>query len=247
MISVLQKKPNLVLEPYPHFIIENALPQDVYNQLEKEWPKEQLLSTEPLDQGICYRLKADEMLKPGKVSSLWKEFTEYHTSIEFYTQVQEVFADYIKDKDPTLGPRGWVDKSATVWTDCQAVMHEPIRTTSRTPHIDNPREMYAGLLYMPYADDTSTGGEFQIHDTKQDVKQVNITQGRQVLENDLGAPVVTVPYKRNTFVMFANTTPNAIHGVTPRANATLHRRSVNIIAEYSRRSNKSMYSITEVK
>ena len=59
MISVLQKKPKLILEPYPHFVIEDALPQDVYNQLEKEWPKEQLLSTEPFDQGICYRLKAD--------------------------------------------------------------------------------------------------------------------------------------------------------------------------------------------
>jgi hypothetical protein len=67
-LSVLQKKPKLILEPYPHFVIEDALPQDVYEQLEQEWPKEQLLSTEPFDQGICYRLKADEMLKPGKVS-----------------------------------------------------------------------------------------------------------------------------------------------------------------------------------
>ena len=47
--------------------------------------------------------------------------------------------------------------------------------------------------------------------------------------------------------MFANTTPNAIHGVTPRINASMHRRSVNIIAEYSRRSNKSMYNVTEIK
>ena len=36
MISVLQKKPKLILEPYPHFVIDNALPQDIYNQLEKE-------------------------------------------------------------------------------------------------------------------------------------------------------------------------------------------------------------------
>ena len=247
MLSVLRNKPTLHTNPYPYFVIEDALPEDIYNQLEKEWPKEQLLSTQPYDNGICYRLKADEMLKLDRVSNLWKEFTEYHTSIEFYSQAQNIFADYIKDQNPTLGPRGWVDKNATVWTDCQTVMHKPITTTSRTPHIDNPREMYAGLLYMPYPDDISVGGEFQIFDTKQYVKQVNITQGRQIHNNDLGKPIITVPYKRNTFVMFANTTPNAIHGVTPRINATLHRRSVNIIAEYSRRSNKSMYSITEVK
>ena len=60
-LSVLQNKPQLILHPYPHFIIENALPQDVYDRLEQEWPGEQLLSTEPFDSGICYRLKADEM------------------------------------------------------------------------------------------------------------------------------------------------------------------------------------------
>ena len=54
-ISVLQKTPTLSIEPYPHIVIENALPEDVYNQLEKEWPTQQLLSTEPFDNGICYR------------------------------------------------------------------------------------------------------------------------------------------------------------------------------------------------
>ena len=34
-LSVLQKKPELVIEPYPHFVIEDALPQDVYDKLAK--------------------------------------------------------------------------------------------------------------------------------------------------------------------------------------------------------------------
>ena len=94
-ISVLQKKPTLVLEPYPHFVIEDALPQDIYDSLEKEWPKDQLLETEPFDSGICHRLKADEMLKPGKVSGVWKEFTEYHTSAAFYKEMEEAFGDLV--------------------------------------------------------------------------------------------------------------------------------------------------------
>ena len=98
-LSVLQKKPELILEPYPHFVIEDALPQDVYEQLEQEWPEKQLLSTEPFDQGICYRLKADEMLKPGKVSNAWKEFTEYHTSIEFYKEMMEVLNGVLQGND----------------------------------------------------------------------------------------------------------------------------------------------------
>ena len=244
-LSVLQNKTLLVKEPYPHIVIENALPTNIYEQLEKEWPAEQLLATQPFDDGVCYRLKADEMLKPEKVSSLWKEFTEYHTSMDFYNEVKTVFSEYIKHNNPSLGPRGWVEKSAHIWTDCQTVMHKPVTTTTRSPHIDNPREIYAGLFYMPYKEDTSTGGEFQIYDSIDLVQDVDMKKGRQIFEHNLGSVVKTVPYKANTFVMFLNNSTKAIHGVTPRTNASVHRRSVNIIAEYSRASRSHMFTVNE--
>jgi hypothetical protein len=244
-LSVLQNKTLLVKEPYPHIVIENALPTNIYEQLEKEWPAEQLLATQPFDDGVCYRLKADEMLKPEKVSSLWKEFTEYHTSMDFYNEVKTVFSEYIKHNNPSLGPRGWVEKSAHIWTDCQTVMHKPVTTTTRSPHIDNPREIYAGLFYMPYKEDTSTGGEFQIYDSIDLVQDVDMKKGRQIFEHNLGSVVKTVPYKANTFVMFLNNSTKAIHGVTPRTNASVHRRSVNIIAEYSRASRSHMFMVNE--
>jgi hypothetical protein len=244
-LSVLQNKTLLVKEPYPHIVIENALPTNIYEQLEKEWPAEQLLATQPFDDGVCYRLKADEMLKPEKVSSLWKEFTEYHTSMDFYNEVKTVFSEYIKHNNPSLGPRGWVEKSAHIWTDCQTVMHKPVTTTTRSPHIDNPREIYAGLFYMPYKEDTSTGGEFQIYDSIDLVQDVDMKKGRQIFEHNLGSVVKTVPYKANTFVMFLNNSTKAIHGVTPRTNASVHRRSVNIIAEFSRASRSHMFTVNE--
>jgi hypothetical protein len=246
MISVLQNKPVLKLEPYPHFIIEDALPQDIYERLEKEWPEKQLLETDPHDAGVCYRLKADEMLKPNRVSELWKDFTEYHTSIVFFNEVKNIFSDHIKHENPTLGARGWAKKSDMIWTDCQTVMHKPINTTTRTPHIDNPREIYAGLLYMPFDNDTAKGGEFQIYNSVDKVNDVDMKKGRQILDKNLGEVHTTVPYKANTFVMFLNVSPQAIHGVTPRTDATLYRRSVNIIAEYSRQSRNQMYSINEI-
>ena len=98
---------------------------------------------------------------------------------------------------------------------------------------------------MPYKEDTSTGGEFQIYDSVGDVHEVDMKKGRQIYENNLGHVVKTVPYKANTFVMFLNNSPKAIHGVTPRVNAGVHRRSVNIIAEYSRKSGNSMYMVNE--
>jgi hypothetical protein len=244
-LSVLQKKPELVLEPYPHFVIDNALPQDIYEQLEKEWPKEQLLSTEPFDQGICYRLKADEMLKPKKVSNLWKEFTKYHTSMEFYKQMTKVFGDLVPHmEDLTLSPRGWDTGHDKIGTDCQTVMHKPIDYSSRTAHIDNPREIYAALLYMPYKEDRSTGGEFQIHETHDTISEVNKNGGREVKEK-AGRIVKTIPYKANTLVVFCNNSTRCVHSVSARRDAVLHRRSVNIIAEFNRAAGRKMFEVKE--
>jgi hypothetical protein len=250
MFSLLRKKPIVVKDPYPYFIIEDALPNEIYDQLEREWPEQPLLATQPHDNGICYRLKADEMLKPGVVSELWRKFTEYHTSIEFYNEVKYIFKDHITDipnVENTLSPRGWDNGNDMIGTDCQTVMHSPIDFSSRTPHIDNPREIYAGLLYMPYPEDDSTGGEFQIHRSVGQIKRVNEIGGREVGVENQGSIVKSVPYKRNTFVMFCNNSSNSVHSVSKRENATLHRRSVNVIAEYNRVAKKSMFEIEEFR
>lgn len=244
-ISILQKKPELILEPYPHFVIEDALPKEVYDQLESEWPTEQLLATEPFDQGICHRLKADEMLKPEKVSDLWKEFTEYHTSLIFYKEMIEVLDGLVPTvENLTLSPRGWDTGNDKIGTDCQTVMHKPIDFSSRTAHIDNPREIYAALLYMPYKDDQSTGGEFQIHETNADITEVNKNGGREVKEK-AGNIVKTVPYKANTLVVFCNNSARCVHSVSARKDAVFPRRSVNIIAEFNRAAKRSMFTIKE--
>ena len=250
MYSLLQKKLTVQADPYPHVVIEDALPWDLYEQLEREWPEQQLLATQPHDNGICYRLKADSMLRPGLVSEAWRKFTEYHTSVKFYNEVKNVFKDYITDLpniENSLSPRGWDKGNDMIGTDCQTVMHSPIDFSSRTPHIDNPREIYAGLLYMPYPNDDSTGGEFQIHRSVGQIKRVNKNGGREVEVKNQGGIVKSVPYKRNTFVMFCNNSSNTVHSVSKRKNATLHRRSVNIIAEYNRVAKKSMFKIEEFR
>jgi hypothetical protein len=247
---LLQKKLTVQADPYPHVVIEDALPWDLYEQLEREWPEQQLLATQPHDNGICYRLKADSMLRPGLVSEAWRKFTEYHTSVKFYNEVKNVFKDYITDLpniENSLSPRGWDKGNDMIGTDCQTVMHSPIDFSSRTPHIDNPREIYAGLLYMPYPKDDSTGGEFQIHRAVGEIKRVNKNGGREVEIKNQGSIVKSVPYKRNTFVIFCNNSSASVHSVSKRENATLHRRSVNVIAEYNRVAKKSMFDIEEFR
>ena len=253
MYSLLQKKPTVQTDPYPHVLIEDALPWDLYEELENTFPEDQVLATKPFDDGICYRMKANVMLDPNFQPEIWRKFAQYHTSAEWFNEVNKLFKFYLpavlnkKFTEDELGARGWAEDNKNIWTDCQVVMHKPIEEkTSRTPHIDNPMEMWAGLLYMPYKNDKSTGGEFQLRSVLDDVKKVNMNLGRQIYRSNLGPVVKSVPYKRNTFVMFANNSPNTIHGVSLRQNAKLYRRSVNIIGEFKRNFAK-MYKVHEVR
>ena len=198
-------------------------------------------------------MKANVMLNPNFQPEIWRKFAQYHTSAEWFNEVNNLFKFYLpavlnkKFTEDELGARGWAEDNKNIWTDCQVVMHKPIEEkTSRTPHIDNPMEMWAGLLYMPYKNDESTGGEFQLRSVLDDVKKVNMNLGRQIYRSNLGPVVKSVPYKRNTFVMFANNSPNTIHGVSLRQNAKLYRRSVNIIGEFKRNFAK-MYKVQEIR
>ena len=277
MYSLLQKKPKVITDPYPHIIIEDALPWDLYEELEKTFPEEQVLNTIPFDKGICYRMKSDILVHPTFQPDVWRKFSEYHTSAEWFREVYELFkpwlshpkvTDLLPNLEDNVCARGWrgfkeikevvvtasgrkkrVKNPKNILTDCQVVMHNPsleIQTT-RTPHIDNPLEMFAGLLYMPYKDDTSTGGEFQLHTVKNDIKKVSMMGGREIYPEDLGPVHTTVPYKKNTFVMFCNMSPNTVHSVSKRINPTMHRRSVNIIAEFRKKFKNIYHKMYEVE
>jgi hypothetical protein len=277
MYSLLQKKPKVITDPYPHIIIEDALPWDLYEELEKTFPEEQVLNTIPFDKGICYRMKSDILVHPTFQPDVWRKFSEYHTSAEWFMEVYELFkpwlshpkvTDLLPNLEDNVCARGWrgfkeikevvltssgrkkrVRNPKNILTDCQVVMHNPsleIQTT-RTPHIDNPLEMFAGLLYMPYKDDTSTGGEFQIHSTKNNITKVDMKGGREIYPEDVGPVHTTVPYKKNTFVMFCNANPNTVHSVSKRINPTMHRRSVNIIAEFRKKFKNIYHKMYEVE
>ena len=90
MYSLLQKKPTVQINPYPHVIIEDALPWDLYEELENTFPEDQVLATKPFDDGICYRMKANVMLDPNFQPEIWRKFAQYHTSAEWFNEVNKL-------------------------------------------------------------------------------------------------------------------------------------------------------------
>jgi len=251
-LSVIQNVKEVYTHPYPYVCVEEALPENLYKELEETFPEELVTSTSPHDGGITYRYKCKEANhKP--IPAIWQDFFAYHTSPEYFKACLNLFAPVIEsnynqyknllDAD-NITVRD-VDNSGQYVTDCQFVVHEPVDQTgtSRTPHVDNPVEIYAGLLYMRKLNDISEGGNFTIHEQTGNIEQVNKSLGRQV-EDNIHKPVREVPYKANSFCMFLNVM-GSIHSVTPRINPIERRRSINIIGEFN--GNGKMWKVKEIK
>jgi len=229
-------------EPYPHVVIKNALPKNLYNKLAKDFPAKNIKETLPLIEGHTYRYLANDVLNKNTipVSAEWKQFFETHTSQEYYDKVLDLFKNdmpYSNEQiKKSVAVRGVDEKSGDMVTDTQFVVHDPItQGTTRTTHLDNPQELYAGLLYFRQPDDNSTGGDFEIFDVPK-LKSVHKQRGREVTQDTEKTLVRTVKYEPNTFVMFLNT-GKSVHGVTPRQDAEVERLSINIIAETRSKQN----------
>jgi len=250
-LSVLQNFKGVEMQPFPHLCIDNALPENVYNELVDTFPEDIVCSTPVLDNGITYRHKSNPVLLESRTPSIWKEFFAYHTSPEFFQYVIEIFEDaflkyYPKEiyKELLIGDVGIrrIQKKTAFVTDCQFVVHEPVDETgtTRTPHLDNPGEIYAGLLYMKKTNDASTGGNFTLHEINT-VDSIYKKSGRAVQKSN---PVKEIQYKANNFCMFLNV-HNSVHSVTPRTNAVERRHSINIIGEYNK--NGKMWEKEEIQ
>src|SRR6056300_2053812 len=224
-LSVIQNVTEVRSDPFPYVCVEGAMPDRFYRELEATFPEDMIINnTQPHDGGITYRFKCKEatMWQPP---AIWQDFFAYHSSTEYFRACAELFAPHIVAaygeefyenlKTKPVSVRD-VDNSGHYVTDCQFVVHEPVDQTgtSRTPHVDNPVEIYAGLLYMRKPNDTSAGGNFTIHEQTGNIEQVNKTLGRQV-EDSLHKSVKQVPYVANSFCMFLNV-KDSVHSVTPR-------------------------------
>ena len=167
-INLLANANSFSTWPFPHICIENALPEKIYDELEASFPENLICDTLPLDGGITFRYKANQVLFDQRVKTIWKDFFLFHTSPDYFRSCIRLFEPYLEENYPSLLDVASrqnvtirnIDNSGCFVTDCQFVVHEPIdeNGTSRTPHLDNPIEIYAGLLYMRNPLDKSFGG-----------------------------------------------------------------------------------------
>ena len=241
MFSVLKNYKNgkYNREPFPYIIIDNALPVDYYNELDASFPNyKKIINNREYFQNFAYRKNAAEALNDNSIPNIWKEFISYHTSYSFVKEVYNIFGEDIIRQYPPMknnflqdfhcGIRFLEKKDFNL--DTQFVVNTPVDYESSViePHLDNPVEFFAGLLYMRNHDDNSSGGNLCTYKFRGDP----VFYGKSRVKNENVDLIEEIQYKPNRLVFFINTL-RSLHGVTNKSISKHYRKYMNIIGEFN--------------
>jgi hypothetical protein len=235
------KHSDIVTGPYAHYTQSDVVPASLYQELAAEFPTLATIVNERSDIGSneAVRMTVKQVLTDRRISPLWREFFEYHTSADYWRDVTRLFAAHFRREFPGLEdrvgrayedwrvmPRGYAGE-AEVRLDCQFVMNTPVthKSSVKTAHIDLCDKIFSALYYMRDPRDHSEGGDLDIYDWRREPRFVK----HRALIRDVEV-VKTVPYRANSYLCFVNS-PQAVHGVSPRDPTDVPRRYINFIAE----------------
>ena len=178
-LSLLQRVSvsDIQLLPFPHIVIEDALPLDLCNQLRTSFPSLESQGVDPSANNLRWSTKARDVPNISNLSSLWKDMIKFHTSQEFLDQVLALFAKPLIELFPHRfpSPSTLTQQKAVIRDhknlipgqlalDAQISGNTPVKTPGapRSVHFDAPNALYGGLYYLRSDEDDSVGGDLQI-------------------------------------------------------------------------------------
>lgn len=234
--NVLSSAGKVQKYPFPYAGSFACLPDDIYAELAASRPPWQAIAQEGASlNNKRIDMPAAALLQSVNIAPIWREFVEYHTSRDFYLQILDRFEYSFKEYHPHIGDMRkfktavrWSGEGADIYLDCQLSINTPVKekSTVNHPHVDNPLELWAALLYMKEPDDDA-GGDLILHKCIKPPK----FHGKREADLDCIKPVLQIPYSPNTFISFVNS-PFSIHSVTEREVTEKPRLMVNISLEF---------------
>ncbi|MFT4581414.1 MAG: hypothetical protein ACI915_000146 [Gammaproteobacteria bacterium] len=185
--SVLSKATprDIRIEPFPHVVIHNALPDNEFAILSQTYPSiETIAGGEPLKNNTLYLKSALDVIDTPAYSQSWRDFFAYHCSREFYSEVIALWQEVLDETHPAIDAqygKSFADftcgirrpgaeenpanKLEDIQLDCQFGVNSPVRkvTSVRGPHVDTRYKLFAALLYFRIEGDDSSGGELEFY------------------------------------------------------------------------------------
>jgi hypothetical protein len=236
---------DVIADPFPHIVLERAIPDDVARSLVTKYPAvETIARGEAVSSNQRFSFSARDVRASSSVDPLWKAAIEAHVSQEFVIDVLRVFRTHIlaayPDFEDRFGPfdalvarpRRTNDTVNTphLLLDAQICINTPVTgspNSVRKAHVDNPLELFAGLLYLRDPQDDSTGGDLDIF--KLLPGKYRFHRGCYI-DDKYVEKVKTIPYRLGTLVFFMNS-PKSLHGVSVRGQTSVPRRFMNLVIE----------------
>ena len=245
MHSILERarQIDIVDQPFPHLVIQNALEPSYYEILAREFPAAEIIlnGREP-ESNRNYRYAANEILDDERISPRWRDFTRYHVSQAFCDEVCALWGSRIRKLHQGL--EASVAKPLADWNssvrfreppsdivlECQFTHGSPVEKQSRSigPHVDREVALFAGLLYMRDDEDDSEGGDLELYQFTTD--QPAFEEASRRVPDDRVTRFRTIRYAKNTLVFFLQS-PTSLHGVSPRGITRFPRRHINFVGE----------------
>jgi hypothetical protein len=230
------------MDPYAHMVRSPVLPQPIYDRLASEFPDvSTVLGGRRAADNMAARLPARQVLENSRIPAGWRDFFAYHSSQAFWQDIVRVFGSSLRSAFPGLEDRAgrsledWnaglrrLNKDGDISLDCQFVINTPSnrQLSVKTQHVDRRTTILSMLFYFRDPDDRSRGGDLELYAWKREPRFLPFN--RMILPDDLKLKRI-ITYAPNTLVAFVNS-PMSPHGVSPRSDAKLPRRYINLICE----------------
>ena len=228
-------------EPFPHVIVDHALPPDSYAELAGSFPSFAQVGWDgpaPSNQRFAMSTFLYHIL--DTLPDAWRRFGATHTSRDFLRQVHLLFARHWTPAAEAVWQRldtatlglFMQDHDADIQCDARAELNTPVTDTPssvRGGHLDTANRLFSGLLYMRPDGDDTPGGDLCLYRPAAGIDPAQRKNAFAFEPHEL-VEAVRVPYGANRLVLFPNS-PAAIHGVTPRPVSPWQRNYLFITAE----------------
>lgn len=254
-LSILSRveKADLVIEPFPHLVITEALDQVIFKQLASQFPADDIILNGRTAKDTWFDYPACKVVADERISALWREFFAYHTSKAFFDELVALTGSQMRALKPDLelhaerhledfivgmrpGGRGDpLADGADVSMECQFYLNYTRQPrVVRGPHVDRPSELFAALLYFRHENDDSCGANLDIceasHNLYPNAHAVKISTLPAEIDDVKVRTVKTANYAANTLVLFLNSA-RSIHAVSPRTPTEVPRRHINFCCD----------------
>lgn len=232
-------------EPFPHLVIENALPDELHTELRRTFPTRQTLGVS-LGQNERWSTSAEMLRTIEGITPLWRRFVEYHSSKNFFEDVIQAFGEQIVGLYPKifnsledLRHRPVVERSCgnllpeSLSLDAQISGNSPVMRAGapRGIHFDSTNALWAGLYYLRSESDNSIGGDLELWKWPESYGfRKKSSMYREGMKSQNVLPLKVVPYQSNTFVFLINSI-DSLHSVTERMPTPHTRQFLNLVCD----------------